>query len=162
MGSRILPKSRKIAPGRRSIRMPFSGLRVDWFWRRFCSQNRLPNRRFLSPESGTALLGQNPKILETVLHFLTFFEGPGPRKSIKNRSKNDRKTKLDSRPVSDPVLGRFSDDFGIPKRRKNGRESKCLGFRKRKVLRRLWNPNRRTPSRRGSGAFHYPTGYAYD
>ena len=92
-GSKILPKSKKIGPGRRSICTSFSDLRFDRFGRRFCSQNRLPNRRFLSPESGTALLDQNLQIWRQYYTFGRFLKVRGfgnpsktVQKSIEKRS----------------------------------------------------------------------------
>ena len=58
--------------------------------------------------------GPKPQNLMIVQHFFTFFQGPVPPKSTRNRSKIGRETKLDSRSVSDPVSGRFWLHLGLP------------------------------------------------
>ena len=107
---------------------------------------------FFESGIGYGASGPKPQNLEIVLHFWTFFEGPGLRKSIKNRSKIHRETKLVSTSVSDSVLGRFSDDFESQNGAKNGPELDFSGLWKSTGFRRHGN-QRASPRPNGARRF---------
>ena len=130
----------KIGPKKRSDFDPFSKFNFYRFWTRFRFQHSLKNRRFFTSGAQRSIL-RKPCFS---FGFHRFFEG----RTTENPLEIDRETKLDSTPVSDSILIGFSDDFGVPKRRKNGRKSEFLGLRKPLVFRRLWgalHPGRSRP-----------------
>ena len=154
LGAKIAPKSTKMVSKRRLIFHPFSDIRFERFSTRFGSQNDVRNRRFLASEPRSPTLQKH----RFPLGFKRIFEF----RSSENPSKNGCRTKPVSARVSDPVSGRFSDDFGVPKRSQNGPEPDFSGLRKTNVLRRLWKPARAGERQRSAEVWDYVFGSRSD
>ena len=116
MGPRIGPKIVKNRFRKALSFLSFFGPRFLSFSDAFSTPKWSPKSTFLVSGIGFNGFWPKPQSLMTVQHFFTFFEGPGLRKSIENRVRIDGETKLVLACVSDPVSGRFSEGFGVPKR----------------------------------------------
>ena len=151
MGAKIAPKSTKMVSQRRVFFHPFSDIRFERFSTRFGSQNDVRNRRFLASEPRRPTLQKH--------RFSLGFGRIFAFRSSETPSKYGCRTKPVSARVSDRVSGRFSDDFGVPKRSQNGPEPDVSGFRRTNVSRRLCKWPQLSLTQRAAEGFAYVSAF---
>ena len=115
-------------------------------------QNELRNRRFFDSGSQSPTL-QKPCFS---LGFNRFLEV----RSSRNPWKNDRGTKFFFACVPDPVLGRFSGHFGVPKRCKKRSGTGLFGTPEKHWFSEAWEPTGPAERQRSAEVWDYVTGSA--
>ena len=122
LGVQIRPKSTKMASETRLIFHPFSDLRCDRFSTSFCSKMESKNDD-CSPRNRKAQLCKIIYVQVVSVRFRRF--------GASNPSKNGCRTKLVFACVADPVSGRFSEAFGVPKRSQKWSGTGLFGISKK-------------------------------